>query len=100
MRVDAVRYEGEALVRLVGSLDCQTVGEVRERLWALLIEGVTEIVVDAGGLTSMDRIGLDVLDAVSRLLVEHGGRFVICSASETIGDFVTRARVPAITIVP
>lgn len=72
---------------------------VRERLWALLLEGVTEIVIDARGLTSMDRVGLDVLDAVSGLVVERRGRFVVCSPSEKIVDFVLRARIPAMTMI-
>jgi anti-anti-sigma factor len=101
MRVDVVRYEDEALVWLAGALYFDTVGELRERLWALVIEGVTEIVVDARELTSMDRVSLDVLDAVSRLVVDRQGRFVVCSPSEEIGAFLARARVPAtITIIP
>jgi anti-anti-sigma factor len=95
-----VRYESEALVSLVGPLDVHTVGRVRERLWQLLIEGCTQIVIDASGLTSMDRVGLDVLDAVSCLVVERQGRFVVCSPSEEIGDFLARVRIPStITIV-
>jgi anti-anti-sigma factor len=101
MRLHVVRYEDEALVWLVGSLDVHTVGEVRERLWALLIEGFTKIVVDASCLTSMDRVGLGVLDAVSGLVVERRGHFVVRSPSEEIGDFLAGVAVPStITIVP
>jgi hypothetical protein len=55
MRVHVVRYERETLVWLAGTLHFHTVGEVRERLWALLVEGVRDIVVDARDLMAMDR---------------------------------------------
>jgi anti-anti-sigma factor len=100
IRIEVVRYEDEGLVWLAGALDVHTADDVRGRLWRLLIEGVTDIVVDASRLLSMDRIGLDVLDAVSHLVVERQGRFVVCSPSPAIGDFLTRAPIPAtITII-
>jgi anti-anti-sigma factor len=69
-----------AVISVAGELDASTEQQLRDKLAAVLSEGVTRVVVGLGGVSFMSSAGLGILMGVRRLLADGGGVLVLAAA--------------------
>lgn len=68
------------IVEVSGEIDMYTASDLRDKLLALLAEGVTELGIDVNGVEFCDSTGLGVFIGVLRRLREVGGSLIIVCA--------------------
>lgn len=88
-RVSVVRSGQRAVVRLVGDLDCATAPELEAALAELIgRDQPRRVVVEAGGLTFADVVGLGLLiDTAVRM--EPSGQLRVRGASRQVAKVLT-----------
>jgi anti-sigma B factor antagonist len=72
------------VLQVAGEVDLATRDELRERLLALVAEGVRHLVVDLSGLEFIDSSGLGVLIRVRNVVQEQGGSLTLVANQERI----------------
>jgi anti-sigma B factor antagonist len=68
------------VVEVGGEIDMYTASKLREKLLALLADGVTKLAIDVNAVEFCDSTGLGVFIGVLRRLREVGGTLVIVCA--------------------
>ena len=69
------------VVRCAGELDVATVGQLRDRLSTLQVDGVTHLVLDLDEVTFLDSLGLGALiGAHKRARVLQGSFVIVCTS--------------------
>jgi anti-sigma B factor antagonist len=69
--VQAVADGSHAVVRVSGEIDAHTAPILRERLLALVDQGIDRLVVDLQAVTFIESVGLGTLVAVRKRLRHH-----------------------------
>ncbi|MBC8138437.1 MAG: STAS domain-containing protein [Fibrella sp.] len=73
------RVHGLPMVHLQGELDCYHSPSVKERLFKLIENGDSDLILNLNGIDFVDSSGLAVLVAVHRRTLAHGGTLrVLC----------------------
>ena len=73
-----------ARVSASGEIDSSTAPQLRERLDEVLDSGISELVVDLGGVTFLDSAGLCVLAAAHRRATDQGVRLRVRASSRAV----------------
>jgi anti-anti-sigma regulatory factor len=81
VKVDCVQLADGKIVRLTGVLGPEDVVDVRDVLLMPLEHGVTDVVVDAGRVTSISDEVVAVLIAAPVWIETQGGRFLLSASS-------------------
>ena len=68
-----------AVLRVVGEVDLYTAPALRERLAELVAAGVTNVILDTGGVTFLDSSGLGVLVGSHKRLRAHDGSLALAT---------------------
>jgi anti-sigma B factor antagonist len=83
--LDVQRSDGSVCVVATGEIDSSSAPEFRRTLDALLDEpGVSEIVIDLGGITFLDSAGLCVLAAAHRRIKGSGVQLRVLASSRAV----------------
>jgi anti-sigma B factor antagonist len=82
---------GAGVVEVTGELDIYTAPQLKQCMLGLFEEGVTQVVVDLGGVTFIDSTALGVLIGGVRRVNDAGGAMALVVSSRQV------ARVLAIT---
>jgi anti-sigma B factor antagonist len=81
----AVSTNGSAArVSASGEIDSSTAPQLRERLDEVLDSGVSEVVVDLGGVTFLDSAGLCVLAAAHRRAADQDARLRVLASHRAV----------------
>jgi len=72
--------QGAAVLRLVGEIDIATVDRMREALAKLAERHLTDVIIDATGVTFMDSTGLHALVEGKRHIHEDGSNIVLIAS--------------------
>ncbi len=84
MEIGIEQGGGVAVVRCVGSLDAGSIGVFKEKVYAVVSQGMHRWIVDAQRLTFIDSVGLGVLISLSRKLRERDGEVKIAAPTEDV----------------
>ena len=82
--VTTVFTQDGVLVRLDGALDSGSSAALRSALLTDRPEGCDDVIIDAGGVTSVDQDALDVLLAADAWAVDTGGRLSFIRISDAL----------------
>ena len=83
--LDVRRADTSATIVATGEIDSSSAPEFRQTLEALLHEpGMTEVVVDLGGITFLDSAGLCVLAATHRRALRQDVRMRVLASSRAV----------------
>lgn len=83
--LDVRRTDGSATIVATGEIDSSSAPQFRQTLEGLLHEpGMTEIVVDLGGVTFLDSAGLCVLAATHRQIKGRGVQLRVLASSRAV----------------
>ncbi len=77
MKIDISKSGNGARVTISGSMYVEDSASVREKLIALLDEGVVNLTLDLGGLDYVDSSGLGVLISIHKRCLQKGGKMTI-----------------------
>ncbi|MDI9371129.1 MAG: STAS domain-containing protein [Synergistaceae bacterium] len=77
MRIDINKTGNSARVGVSGSMYVEDSAEVRERLIALLEEGVSNLTLDLHNLDYIDSSGLGVLISIHKRCLQKGGKMSV-----------------------
>jgi anti-sigma B factor antagonist len=75
--------DGTATVSVRGEVDVYTAPQLRDRLYAVVADGVTHVVLDLAAMTFIDSTGLGVIVGTLKRLREAGGDLVLRSPSRS-----------------
>jgi anti-sigma B factor antagonist len=75
--------DGTATVSVRGEVDVYTAPQLRERLYAVVADGVGQVVLDLSAMTFIDSTGLGVIVGTLKRLREAGGDLVLRSPSRS-----------------
>jgi anti-sigma B factor antagonist len=81
--VTAEIADGAATVTVRGEVDVYTAPQLRQRLYAVVADGVSNVVLDVAGMTFIDSTGLGVIVGTLKRLREGGGELVLRSPSRS-----------------
>ena len=81
--VSADVADGIATVSVRGEVDVYTAPQLRERLYAVVGDGATRVVLDLSAMTFIDSTGLGVVVGALKRLRESGGDLVLRSPSRS-----------------
>lgn len=82
--IDATYLEDGVLVRLDGALDADCAPQLRTALLSLRPAGCDDVVIDAGGVTTVDDNALAVLLAAGAWAVDTGARLGFSRMSDCL----------------
>jgi anti-sigma B factor antagonist len=77
MKIDINKSGNGARVMLSGSMYVEDSATVREKLIALLEEGISNLTLDLSSLDYVDSSGLGVLISIHKRCLQKGGRMTI-----------------------
>ena len=77
MKIDISKSGNGARVNLSGSMYVEDSASVREKLIALLDEGVSNLTLELSGLDYIDSSGLGVLISIHKRCLQKGGKMTI-----------------------
>ena len=77
MKIDVSRSGNGARISISGSMYVEDSASVREKLIALLDEGVYNLTLDLSGLDYVDSSGLGVLFSIHKRCLQKGGKMTI-----------------------
>ena len=77
MKIDISKSGNGARVNLSGSMYVEDSASVREKLIALLDEGVSNLTLELSGLDYIDSSGLGVLISTHKRCLQKGGKMTI-----------------------
>lgn len=72
-----------ATVTVRGEVDVYTAPQLRQRLYAVVADGVSNVVLDVSGMTFIDSTGLGVIVGTLKRLREGGGELWLRSPSRS-----------------
>lgn len=75
--------DGIATVSVRGEVDVYTAPQLRERLYGVVGDGVTRVILDLSAMTFIDSTGLGVVVGALKRLRESGGDLVLRSPSRS-----------------
>lgn len=81
--VSADVSEGVATVSVRGEVDVYTAPQLRERLYGVVGDGATRVVLDLSAMTFIDSTGLGVVVGALKRLRESGGDLLLRSPSRS-----------------
>ena len=81
--VTAESADGVATVSVRGEVDVYTAPQLRERLYSVVGDGATRVVLDLSAMTFIDSTGLGVVVGALKRLRESGGDLVLRSPSRS-----------------
>ena len=81
--VSAEVADGVATVSVRGEVDVYTAPQLRERLYAVVGDGASRVVLDLSAMTFIDSTGLGVVVGALKRLRESGGDLVLRSPSRS-----------------
>jgi anti-anti-sigma factor len=84
MEVQVENRGAVTIVKLVGELDSQTSGMVREKINSLLQKGNIKILFDLGELVFMNSSGLGVIVSSSMAVKRDGGIMKVCNLHKNV----------------
>lgn len=88
------------VLRCVGEVDVATVGVLRDRIHALLIDGSSHLVLDLDQVTFIDSLGLGTLiGAHKRARVLQGSLVIVCTSAPVLRVLVATALDRVFTVV-
>lgn len=73
LTLDTASHDGAAVLQVVGDIDMQTAGALRDQLSECLEAGATRVVVDLSSVDFLDSSALGALVAAARTASESGG---------------------------
>ncbi len=77
MKIDVSKSGNGARISISGSMYVEDSASVREKLIALLEEGVYNLTLDLSGLDYVDSSGLGVLISIHKRCLQKGGKMTI-----------------------
>jgi anti-sigma B factor antagonist len=77
MKLDISKIGNEGRVRILGNMYVEDATHVREKLLALLDEGVASLTLDFSGLEYIDSSGLGMLISINKRCMQKGGKIRI-----------------------
>ncbi len=77
MKIDVNKSGNGARIGISGSMYVEDSASVREKLIALLDEGVSNLTLDLSGLDYVDSSGLGVLISIHKRCLQKGGKMTI-----------------------
>jgi anti-sigma B factor antagonist len=69
--------DGNATVAITGEVDVYTAPQLRERLYAIIADGASRIVLDLEAMTFIDSTGLGVIVGALKRLRQGGGDLIL-----------------------
>jgi anti-sigma B factor antagonist len=80
LRIESVRDERHAVVRVIGELDAATSPRLRDELSDLIAAGIDRVVLDLRALAFVDSFGLGVIVSAKKRLSQVGNS--LCLVAE------------------
>lgn len=71
-----------ATVRFAGILDASTADSFRERIEAIVASGFRNVVIDLGGVTLLDSVGVRLLVSFHERVTTQGGKVAVINAAD------------------
>jgi anti-anti-sigma factor len=90
--LNITREDQKARLLLGENLVASFVLEVREEMKLLVIDGVTELIIDLSAVDIVDSAGIGCLVAAHNSLLQKGGRLVVENVSDDIFDLFRSMR--------
>ena len=85
LSIDVRDADGWQVVAVSGEIDIRTAPQLRERLNAVLDEGVTKLIVDLEGVDFMDSTALSVMVGAHKRLQRAGsGLVLVCTRPQLL----------------
>jgi anti-sigma B factor antagonist len=92
MNLDIHKVGNEGKVRISGSMYVEDSSHAREKLIALLEEGVANLTLDLSGLEYIDSSGLGMLISIHKRCMQKGGRVKITELRGVVADLFKLTR--------
>lgn len=87
-------------IRLIGDMDQESVGNLRDKLIQIIKEkNVKNVVFNMKELTFMDSTGIGIIIGRYNQIKLKGGKVVLCSISKTIERIILLSGLPRICII-
>jgi anti-anti-sigma factor len=86
MEIIEKKENGVCILSLVGRLDPTTSPQFKDKIFEVLGEGTTSVVLDLEKLNYLSSAGLRVLLEAKKEITKSGGEIVLCSVREYIKE--------------
>lgn len=86
MEIQTEREGGATIARAVGRIDGSNAREFETALHATLGENDDALILDMQSLSYISSAGLRVILMAAKMLQRRGGKFVVCSLSDSINE--------------
>ena len=86
MEVHTERESGALIARAVGRIDGTNAREFESALQAALGKNDSALILDMQSLSYISSAGLRVILMAAKMLQRRGGKFVVCSLSDSINE--------------
>lgn len=86
------RQNSEAVLTLAENLVASTVGDARQVMKQLILEGVSVLTVDLSNVVMIDSMGIGTLVAAHNSLAKTGGKLLVVNAQPEIFDLFKSMR--------
>ena len=86
MEVIEKKQEGISILRLLGRLDSNTSPDFEKKVFGVIEDGTTKLIVDFEGLDYISSAGLRVLLKATKSVKRSEGKIVLCSMKDYIRE--------------
>jgi anti-anti-sigma factor len=86
MKIDSEERDGIQIVRLEGRIDANTTTEVEEKLFGMVDEGVTRLVINFEKLDFISSAGLRTLLSTAKRVREAKGDLKVCNLNSNVQE--------------